>query len=100
MWIPHTVGLKGLEEEIHYYHKTNIQYGYAWFIMNVSANESTPNNRTEPKRNSVWHSGGAFGVSNLLTIYPDEEIVVVALCNKGDVDGLDVITEFAVNTLL
>ena len=50
-------------------------------------------------RQFVQHSGGADGLVAWIAIYPQEEIVSVALCNKGNVDGLDWVLAYPVETL-
>ena len=37
----------------------------------------------------MWHNGGLSGVSTMLVIYPQEEVVGVALTNKGSVPYMD-----------
>lgn len=47
----------------------------------------------------VWHAGGLLGATTMLFIYPDEEIVGVALSNKGGVNGLDQMIAYTVENV-
>ena len=62
-----------------------IHTGYGFYIGYLSP-EVAP---TIKHRHIVWHSGGQVGVSVIMILYPTEEMVGVALTNKGYVPGLD-----------
>ena len=71
----------------HFPLRPTTEYGYGWFIVHVS--ESV--NPNIQHRDFNWHSGDLFGATTILIIYPKEEIVAVAMVNKGAIKGLDVL---------
>ena len=66
-------------------------YGLGWVVAHENPQLKHPH--------IVWHAGGLTGASSMLLVYPDEEIVGVALCNKGNIVGLDQMILYAVENL-
>jgi len=52
------------------------EYGFGWCV-------ATSNNTKLAHQDIFWHEGGLLGDSAMLVVYPQEEIVGVALVNKG-----------------
>lgn len=92
MWTSQTDGLNVLEE------KVKASYGYAWYVYdNVTRNRELLFEAELP--NYVSHEGEAAGLSTWMNIYPEEEIVAVALTNKGEVPELGVTTTYAADAV-
>jgi len=64
-------------------------YGLGW----IAGRQPQPKMRYQ---HFVWHAGSLLGSTSLLVLYPDEEIVSVALTNKG---GLYVIDQMVLNAV-
>ena len=70
----------------------NTYYGMGWGITHLKNNTSNCISncyKESPIIHYVWHSGGLFGMTSLLQIFPEQEIVVSVLTNKGNLSGLN-----------
>lgn len=85
MWSPQ-IKVTGIDSLIY------SQYGFGWFV-------SDKGNDQLKHQHILWHSGHLLGVSTMLFIYPDEEIVAVALTNKGDIHVLEQMITYTVENV-
>ncbi|CAG2180827.1 unnamed protein product [Oppiella nova] len=69
LWSPETVG-KIKPDML----GTN-DYGKGWFITHLPA--------PYPYKELIWHSGGLYGTSTILFLFPNENLVGVAFANRG-----------------
>ena len=74
MWTGQTTKLSNVS-----IHPDN-DYGLGWIIGHL--NETT--NPTVKHRNFKWHFGSLSGVTASVIIHPEQELVAVALTNKGE----------------
>lgn len=57
-----------------------------WAITNSSTSQCAFCERSEIK-SFVWHNGGLLGVSTILVIVPEQEIIVALISNLGNVSA-------------
>lgn len=87
--------------EVEYFNNT--YYGLGWFITQLKNNTSyciSTCYKESPITHYVWHSGGQPGLASLLAIFPEQEIVVSLLTNKGYVKGLNDLAIKLANTFI
>lgn len=72
-----------------------VEYGFGWFIGSTQLEMPFPLNH----RHFLWHSGGLSGVTTWLAVWPEEEIVGVALSNKGNTKNLGQAVLYAMENL-
>ena len=74
MWTTNTPPSKEMEFVANHY-QINSKYGLGWIVAS--------DNPKLKHQKLMWHAGGTPGVATMLIVYPDEEIVGVAMANKG-----------------
>ncbi len=72
--------VEGYVESLAYHGHAPVYYGYGWII-----DEHLGHRR-------IWHGGGIDGFVTTLVRYPDDDLVVIVLCNRDDAP-IDVISD-------
>ena len=81
----------------------NTYYGMGWFITQLKNNTSyciSSCYKQSPITHYVWHTGGLIGLSSLLAVFPEQEIVVSILANKGYLLSLNDLAIKLANTFI
>lgn len=100
MWTPRTHDLSRDKSKSQYYGRLSSKWGfvltiflytgYGWKLVNATS--------LTHLQSYVFHDGGLFGASTMLMLFPDHQIVGVAMTNKGDID-LDQMVLYAAHKL-
>ena len=74
MWTPNSPPADNIKF-ISSHYQINSDYGLGWLV--ASSNPKLKHQKM------MWHAGGTAGIATMLIVYPEEEIVGVAMTNKG-----------------